>query len=178
MSKISVKLLHEAGYEQALVGLAKSFNSNIENMPERARKNAHRQGGHNKFMEAIMLWIDVNAPRYWWQQADTYRIASKQSESTMHTILSETLEAKNFAEPLFEGWLETLNSKITEGDLVKVKANLPESFMQSRVWCMSYKTLQNIQNQRHSHKLWEWSEFLKQICKSIAHPEFIINPKR
>lgn len=38
---------------------------------------------------------------------------------------------------------------------------------------MSYKTLQNIYNQRKDHKLNEWKYFCDEVLKQIEHPEYI-----
>jgi len=175
---IDVKVRLEAGYEPALHGMALSHSLDVEyplteRKIERANKLAHKQGGHNKFLESMILWIEVIAPRYWWQQADTYRIASKQSESTMHTMLKQELSAEHFVEPPPEEWLWYLNGLIRNKELEKVKRLLPEGFWQKRMWCLSYKTLQNIYLQRKQHKLKEWQDFFAQVLEQIDHPEFI-----
>ena len=178
---IEVIKRHEAGYEPALYGMSLSHSLDPqypldEKRMVRAAKLAPMQGGHNRFLESIMLWLDVNAPRYWWQQADTYRLSTKQSASTMHTILKGQLSNDDFAVPMPQSWLDHLNAEIETGALDSVKALLPESFMQRRLWCLSYKTLQNIYNQRKTHKLQEWRDFLQTVIAQIDHPEFIIEP--
>lgn len=175
---IQVTLRNESGYEAALYGMSLSHSLGIdfpldESRVSRAAKLAPMQGGHNKCLEAIMLWLDVNAPRYWWQQADTYRISTKQSESTMHTILKGELGVEHFAVPPPASWLDHLNKLISEKKLDEVKALLPEGFMQRRLWCLSYKTLQNIDGQRKTHKLQEWRDFLELTLAQIEHPELI-----
>ncbi len=182
MIKIIVR--HEAGYEPALYGMSLSHSLDMEyplteDKVARAKKLAPLQGGHNKFLESIMLWVDVDAPRYWWQQADTYRLSTKQSESTMHTILRRKLEMSDFATPPPQSWLDDLNNMVEKGLLDEVKALLPEGFMQRRLWCMSYKTFQNMYFQRKNHKLKEWQDFLTSVLSQIDHPEFIvINSKK
>ena len=84
---IIVNKLEEAGYQSALFGLSLNKNQPLENMPDVAKKLCNKSGGHNKFLESIIIWLDVTAPRYWWQDADTYRLSTKQSQSTNHTIL-------------------------------------------------------------------------------------------
>ena len=41
---------------------------------------------HAKVVRGIMVYAEINAPRYWWQEMDTYRIGTDRlsSESTMH----------------------------------------------------------------------------------------------
>jgi len=186
---LSVKVLHEDGYNQALYGLSLSYNAKTENMPARADQLSHKGAGHNKFLEAMIIWLDVRAPRYFWQEADTYRISTKQSESTMHTILRKPLTTIDFQEDggheepdvndeAFEQmYLEKLNAKIKAKKFRWVKRHLIESFFQERVWCMSYKTLQNLWYQRHDHKLPEWHDFIDQVLSQIVHPEYIKRPE-
>ncbi len=75
---MKTKLLHEHGSQEALLGLSLSYDS--EPNIKVANQLAHKQGGHNKFLESIVVWLDITAPRYWWQEFDTYRIGiTKQS---------------------------------------------------------------------------------------------------
>ena len=183
---IEVKLLNESGYEQALMGMATSYKDPLLSLedwwtPEvfakakkRAPKLAHMDGGHNKFLEHIELWIWVRAPRGWWQEADTYRLASKQSESTMHTITKRHLTQEDFSEPLPEDFLAHLNGLIDNKDWRLLKQHLPEGFMQARVWKMSYKTLRNVIQQRASHRLPEWPIFCNEIWAQVEHPGLLI----
>jgi len=179
---VEVKVLREAGWEEALYGMSMSHGKHLEDRGamfvaearmKRANKLAPMQGGHNKFLESMMIWLEVRAPRYWWQQADTYRIATKQSESTMHTALKRPLDQRDFAESLPVGWLEELNALIEVKNLDRLKRLLPEGFLQRRVWLMSYKTLQNVWIQRRKHKLKEWQEFLEQVLAGIQKPKYI-----
>ena len=96
---MKVKVLEEAGYEWALLGLSKSFkeraipheewwtHERVLKLDKTAKGMAVNDGVHNKFLESITVWIDIEAPRGWWQEVDTYRVGmTKQSDSTMHTI--------------------------------------------------------------------------------------------
>jgi hypothetical protein len=173
----------EAGYQPALFGMSLShsldseYGEVTENQESRASKLAHQQGGHNKFLESIMLWVDVTAPRYWWQQADTYRISSKQSESTMHTITKKPLAQEHFEHPVPDLIIDLLNGLIQEKNWEEAKHLLPESFLQRRMWLMSYKTLQNIIYQRGAHKLPEWKAFISQVIEQVEHPEYLRKPE-
>jgi hypothetical protein len=194
--RMTAKLLGEAGHEFALLGLSLSYRAELGKMPERAEKNAPLDGGHNKFLESIYLWIDVNAPRYWWQEADTYRLTTKQSESSMHTIMKRTLTQEDFNEDIDQYILDKINDKIAEAHILQtaskqtgadtdklkkemdtafrwVKRHLPEAFLQRRVWTINYKNLRNIHQQRHNHKLPEWRVFLNPIMSAIEHPTYI-----
>lgn len=190
---VEVTVLREAGILEALHGMSMSHGkhegtlveplparrlqsvllADPEGMAARAAKLAPMQGGHNKFLESIILWLDVRAPRYWWQQADTYRTSTKQSESTMHTAVKRLLTEDDFVEPLPAGWIDELNRHVREKNLDRLKRILPEGFLQRRVWMMSYKTFQNIWMQRRTHKLEEWRQFLHQVLRQVEHPSYI-----
>lgn len=177
---MKVKVLNESGYDESMIGLSLSWASNPERAKEIAKNLAHKTGGHNKFIESIYLWIDITAPRFWWSEADTYRLSTKQSASTMHTIAKQLLTQENFEYPIFEETLKILNSAITNYQVIKdkptflfIKNNLPEGFLQRRIWVMNYAVLQNIYRQRINHKLPQWQYFLNTILSELQHPEFI-----
>jgi hypothetical protein len=184
---LNVKKAHEAGYDAALLGLAHNKKQSPEKMSVVAEKLADKDGGHNKFLESIIVWLDVRAPRYFWQEADTFRLSTKQSESTMHTLTGELLEididnaksVSRFLEENFEPGscsIETLRwiyDAAKAGDLVAVKKRLPEGFLQTRMWCMNYKTLRNIILQRRTHRLPHWKEFIRQVIDQADHPELL-----
>lgn len=99
---MKTKILSVHGVDEALFGLGlshgatsgmtfKEFTDNPElyqRMLARAAKNAPLDGGHNKFLESIEVWLEIDAPRFLWQEIDTYRVGvTKQSDSTMHTLM-------------------------------------------------------------------------------------------
>ncbi len=171
---MQVTVLDEYGYEFALLGLSLSYKQDTERMPEVARRLAFKGGGHNKFLESIVLWLDITAPRYWWQQFDTYRVGvTKQSESTMHTMTKRPLIQEDFEHPIPAETLAHLNDLVAENDWKTVKWLLPESFLQRRIVCLNYMTLQRMIRQRATHKLEEWRAFIDQVLGQVAHPEFL-----
>lgn len=184
---MQVTKLAEAGYEAALVGLAHNKKQEPQRMEVVARKLAGLDGGHNKFLESMVLWLDVRAPRYWWQEADTFRLSTKQSESTMHTLTQELLAidihdpasvdafiAGNFEpDSCSRQTLEWIYEAAQGNDLLQVKRKLPEGFLQKRMWCMSYKTLRNIILQRRSHRLPHWKEFIRQTLAVADHSDLL-----
>lgn len=178
---MKVNVIGEFGYEQAMLGISLSWASNVERSKEIAPNLAHKQGGHNKFLEMIYLWVDVTLPRGVWQEADTYRLSTKQSASTMHTITKRSLTQQDFERPIFQPTLDHINFLIKKYSETKdkqifldLKNELPEGFLQRRIWCFSYKTFQNIYHQRINHKLPYWKIFLETVLKQIEHPEFIV----
>lgn len=186
---MKIEIMKESGYSEALFGLGLSYGITSERecgfffdeeeLQDRlkgvADKLAPLGNGHNKFLESIVVWLDIKASRGFWQEFDTYRVGvTKQSESTMHTIKKRPLEKKDFIDgEIDDVILERLNEIIKTGDLHKIKRNLPEGFMQRRVVCTNYKVLQNIVAQRNNHKLVEWHRFIYALKDQLQYPEFI-----
>ncbi len=73
---MKVTVLEESGYQHALLGLSLSRGITLEHADRVAQRLAGKDGGHNKFLESIAVWMDITAPRYWWQQFDTYPLLS------------------------------------------------------------------------------------------------------
>jgi len=170
MNLVAIKL-EEAGYEEALLGLSLAFKKDPAGMEAVARKLFCRDGGHNKFLESMVVWLDIKAPRMWWQQFDTYRIGvTKQSESTMHTMCDRELTEDDFVGSIPKSFLQILNLAIRQRDWLKVKRLLPESFIQRRIVCLNYKALRGMILQRRNHRLGEWREFINQVVKQVDHP--------
>jgi hypothetical protein len=108
---------------------------------------------HAKVLRGVVVWCEINAPRYWHVELDTYRVGCERlsSESTMHTQ----------------------GRGLSEDDLVKMKEQLREGTMQKRVWMFSYQTLRRIYFQRRNHRLPQWRKFCSWIeTLPFAH-EFI-----
>ena len=184
---IRVEKVDEAGYMPALRGLAHNKKQETEKMTTVAEKLAGLDGGHNKFLESMIVWLDVRAPRYWWQEADTFRLSTKQSESTMHTLTAELLaididdaaSVEAFIADNFEpgscspATLKWIYEAAQQKDIIEIKKKLPEGFLQTRLWCMSYKTLRNLILQRRAHRLPHWKEFIRQTLAVLDHPELL-----
>ena len=184
---ITVDKVEEAGYSSALLGLSLNKKRNVEDMINVSKKLAPVEHGHNKFLESIIVWLDVRGPRYFWQEADTFRLSTKQSESTMHTLVQELLavdmtDAAAVAEYLKENFeadscsvevLVKIRDAAEANDLVMIKKLLPEGFVQRRLWCMSYKTLANIIIQRKKHRLPHWPKFVADVLEQVEHPELL-----
>ena len=197
---MKVDIIEITGITTALMGLGLSYGltSNMDmvdfiytkydKLLKIAEALAHKQRGHNKFLESINISLDITAPRYWWCEFDTYRVGvTKQSESTIHTITKRTLTQGDFQQPIDEFQLTRINYLIArynrEGSpsiknsiFAKIKNNLPEGFLQRRIIALNAKTLQNIIAQRHNHRLHEWHTFCTTIYNSFV--EFPDNPLR
>lgn len=103
----------------------------------------NRGDEHAKVLRGIIVYAEINAPRYWWVEADTYRIGTERlsSESTMH------IQGRG------------MNTE----DLIKMKSELKEGTMQRRIQFFSYQSLRRIYHQRNEHRLPHWHIFCKWI---------------
>lgn len=175
---MKVVIVKESGYLDALFGLGLSYGltsnyNSVMDMHDTQHKlkqiafNLYpKDRGHNKFLESICVWIDIDAPRFWWQEFDTYRIGvTKQSESTIHTITHRSLTQDDFEYDISEITLVQLNQYIENKDFVSLKNELPEGFLQRRIVCTNYKVLRHIIQQRRKHKLVQWKFFIDQIVE-------------
>ena len=184
---MKVEILEEAGYEWACMGMAYSYKDrkddrdlwwaeHKEKAINRAAKLADKDGGHNKFLESIQVWIDIEATRSFWQEMDTYRVGmTKQSESTMHTLNKRRPEVEDFEEYVLPTTVVQFQKVWDEyrTDIMRLKENMPEGFLQRRVVCCNYKVLRNILNQRGKHRYLWWRVFNDEIRNQIQHPELI-----
>ena len=184
---LEVEVLKEAGYEQAVKGLSLSHrlrfvdSADVARLEKVAYNLCDKDGGHNKFLESMMIWAEIKAPRYWWQDFDTYRVGmTKQSESTIHTIMKRRLVQEDFVEPIPDLWLSYLNTLIDDYSVGKskklfrtVKNLLPEGYLQKRIACFNYKCFRNIMHQRKGHALKEWEIFIKDTLKQLEHAELL-----
>ncbi len=174
-----VKVLNEAGFNEALYGISLNKNQPIEKMEAVSLKLYDKDGGHNKFLEMMMIWLEVDASRWWWSQADTYRVGvCKSSESTMHTLHKRLLTQEDFRSNIPESLLQLVNQSIEQYnnkqiDINQLKDILPEGFLQKRVWMLSYKTLINILKQRETDRTEEWQQFCKQIRQLVSHKQYL-----
>ena len=182
-----------AGYKPAVLGMMLSygktsfseFYADYEDIDRLAAKLAPMDGGHNKFLEQIQYWILIQAPLFWWKQADTYRVGiSKSSESTMHKSWKSGLTQEMFETPIFQDTLNNLNKFIDEYNADKttterkaylqdvIIGNLPDAYLQTRLVNVNAKCLRNMYFQRREHKLKQWSDFCAWI-KELPYGDLI-----
>jgi len=113
---------------------------------------------HAKVLRGVCVWCEINAPLYFWKEADTYRIGAERlsSESSMH------IEGKG----------------LSEDDLVDMQEKMPNGHMQKRIWMFSYQTLRRIYFQRKDHRLPQWRKFCDWIKTLPFAAELIICEKQ
>lgn len=184
---MEVKVLNESGYKEAITGTGFSYGiDDYDRLKGVGYKLCDKDGGHNKFLESIMVWIEITAARYWWQEFDTYRVGTtKQSESTIHTLTKKDLTQKDFEHPILRPTIDHMNNLIwhysheTDKKEKKtwfnlIKANLPEGYLQKRMVCTNYKSLSNMINQRKHHVLKEWHYFIETVLDQIEHSDLLL----
>lgn len=131
---------------------------------------------HAKFLRQIRVWAEWTAPRYLWQEADTYKFGTKNSCSTMHKLHAAQFEVNDFylgenpsskdinsmqlivdmLNDMREEYLETKEKRVFKS----LKRFLPESYLQMRTWDTNYAELLNMRLQRKNHRLQEeWGMF-------------------
>jgi hypothetical protein len=184
---MKIEIIGEDGYNEALYGLGLSYGLTsgisyngyikdielLSKLKDISYKLSKREGGHNKFLETITMRLLINAPRYWWSEADTYRISTKQSESTMHTLMKNPITQDLFEQLIDCEYIKILEKMRVDNNFKCLKNYIPEGFLQSRVWVLSYKTLRNIISQRRKHKLEQWKQFCDHITTNAKHKEFL-----
>lgn len=172
---MKITILEEHGFLPAMKGLARSYNQNIAKMPAVALNLGPKDMGHNKFLESIVVWFDMNASRDFWSQFDTYRVGiTKQSDSTMHTLGRRQLTQGDFEIPINEAYLVVLNKHIeNKMPVTELKKHIPEGFIQGRTVCTNYKVLRNIILQRHDHKMPEWRYFCEYMMDNLIHSDHL-----
>jgi hypothetical protein len=185
----------EAGYEQALKGISLSFYDHVipfeefwtterrERTIHRSEQLAFKGGGHNKFLASIFTWWMVQAPRCWWSEYDTYKVATTaNSSSTMHTLKSREATENDFEIGTRPAVIKEFNECILDysdeaspyfHEVTRLKLNLPEGYLQERQLCINYMTLQNILSQREGHRLKQWKLFSEQVLEQVEHPELL-----
>lgn len=140
---------------------------------------------HCKHLRMIFVYADIKAPRYWWNEFDTYRNGvEKVSCSTMHKLMARPLSENDFQydashskildvviskiNSVMEFWGKEQNPAEKKRLWRSIIQILPQSYLQQRTVCMSYAALRNIVRQREGHKLSEWQQFID-WCKTLPN---------
>lgn len=139
-------------------------------------KNLIKGGSeHRKFLRMIHVQADIKAPRYWWQEFDTYKVGTvANSSSTMHLIGKRELTIDDFTAdadsrfdlehtiiPIINKHIRNYKEGIVDKPtaLRSIKQILPESFLQLRTVDFNYETAMTMYRQRKNHRLIEWKQF-------------------
>lgn len=200
MGKIEIKTIQVGGFYPAFMGMRNpkdSWQRSDTVWEEEPLKLGERdltlattlsKAGkeHRKYLRQIQVWADVTMPRYWWQEADTYKFGTKNSCSTMHTLhkseftLSDFYLGENPSDNLYCGLNSVLvhmnmlrDHYMVDNDykwIIQIKRLLPESYIQMRTWNTNYEELMNMYHQRKTHLLKEeWQDCFCRWCESLPY---------
>lgn len=151
---------------------------------------------HCKYLRQIHVWADMDMPRYWWSEFDTYKHNNKNSTSTMHRLLNtktpitrELFETHYLIDDVMDVVIEKLEQfrqmymgiigmpeGVTKIDLlVSAKRLLPEGMNQLRTVDTNYAELRNVYHQRKHHRLKvEWIDVFCTWVESLPYAEELI----
>ena len=185
--KMKVTVIEESSIYPALFGIGLSYGitsgKDFDALPRQdkerllgvAKKLAGKGGGHDKFLRQIHVVLDVDAPAYWWPEADQYKVATvTQSESKMHTLMRQPITQDRFEAPISPATLERLESLRQAGDFRALLNELPHGWLQRRILSCNYAVLRNIIQQRRAHKLREWEVFIDAVLTGVRWPELLV----
>ena len=126
---------------------------------------------HAKHLRLIKVWFDITAPRFWYQEFDTYKFKENVSCSTIHTLMKKSIDETYFEQDnvpaslidkintYIELYKQATDKEEKNAYLLACKNILPEGFLQKRTVCTDYQTLYSILGQRKNHKLPQWHYF-------------------
>lgn len=186
---LDATVLDVRGFEQAIKGMRNSRNSwsRMDSVDDIVGPNdlklmnrLFRSGTeHRKYARMITVWIDINAPLYWWKEFDQYKIGTvSNSCSTMYTLMNKPFELEDFSfdkldaygdyaqrviddlNELREQCLKETDPKIKKELWYAIVQLLPESYNQTRTIMMNYEVVARIIQQRKGHKLKEWKQLI------------------
>ena len=194
---LKAKILDVQGFYQAIKGMRNSRNSWSRMDTDNAAvgpndlKLMHRlfKSGteHRKYARMITVWIDINAPLYWWKEFDQYKIGTvSNSCSTMYTLMNNPFELEDFSmdklyvygycaerviddlNELREQCLKETDPKIKKELWYAIVQLLPESYNQTRTIMLNYEVVARIIQQRKGHKLEEWKQLID-VLKELPY---------
>lgn len=192
-----VKVIEESGRETVMRDLhrpVKGQSKGWENHTLKSLIKLIRRGDeHGKAERLLQVNTEITAPRFIWQELDTYNVGviKGNSESTMYTLLKELEEVKQSGNivkfmqmfdkntPVIsvETLLEVYKRASEEFDnrilRVIIKEALPEGFLQTRTRIFSYQTLRRMYHQRKYHKLEWWDDFFSELIPQLKEKELI-----
>ena len=177
------------GIEKAIVASGNSYRTNLRDESELDEKDnirATKLGqvapgtGHDTFLNACLVTMDIVAPLYWWKQAQRYHwLEFVSSQSTMHCVLKFDIknQCTNNVDLRIIDILEMLiadyNKAKEENNIeranelwYKIIASLPCGFCLGATMTTNYRQLKTICIQRNGHRLKEWKTFID-WCKKL-----------
>ena len=154
-----------------------------------AMRLAKAGSDHRKYLRMVFVSVDVTAPLYWWNEYDTYKVATvANSTSTMHKIHSKPFSMDDFScDHMTDGTKKFMETVVAELENIRLRFKetkskddwydmiqlLPSSYNQMRTCTFNYETLINIYRARKNHKLAEWHTFCDWI-ETLPYAEQLI----
>jgi len=140
---MEIKVIEETGHKLAIYGnqlsMTKDPNQKFDDFNPNTKIHtvnnlAGKDGGHNNCLELITVGVEIKAPRYWWQEWDTYRAGiddgegykwnvPKRSESTMHRLKNRDLTIEDFFTPSLE-WLQKNNILLADACIANLSSTV------------------------------------------------------
>lgn len=204
---MNIKTIEIAGFEASMRGMRNPMNSwhlNDSNMQDGkyiigekdldlAQRLILAGQEHCKFLRQIQVWVDIDMPRYFWSEFDTYHFNTKNSCSTMHKLLNKKTpittdlfvicpEDMDIAEILVkrlneirEIWINSNIQKEKEHCLLRAKRLLMEGFLQLRTVNTNYAEIRSMYFQRRKHRLKEeWQDVFCTWVESLPYAKELI----
>lgn len=166
-------------------GCAYRIGSKDNRLSENLVRSGDDEGKHIRHMSVS---FEIKAPLYWWNEFDTYRFGvSKNSDSTMHTLLKSEITAEDFC---FDEWrdeetgdlpaplerfIDWLESWRKVKDIQAMKEVLPSGYYQTRIVTCSYQALRHMYQARKNHRLKEWRQFCE-FLHHLPYWQYIVKP--
>lgn len=150
------------------------------------KKLAKAGTSHSKYRRMISVYVDINAPLYWWKEFDTYKVGTvANSCSTMHKLHAKEFTLNDFSIEHLIG-VGSLLAVINEMNFIRNRFNetkdkkywyhliqlLPTSYNQKRTVMLNYEVLANMYKDRKNHKLDEWRDLCNWI-EELPYSEII-----
>ncbi len=155
----------------------------------RAKTLSSCEGGesHDCFLCGIIVQMNLTAPRYWWPEFQRYHFADiVSSTSTMHrlktfakaysdavkagdTALRRSLLEEHFSadtdRAVLDAFAESASKYLSDDGaaIERLKANLPEGWLQTARITTNYRQLKTWLRQRSGHRLKDWRELCQWI---------------
>jgi hypothetical protein len=173
---IEVIIQNEAGYDEAMLGLALNKFQPVVNMPRVAEAlSKAKAGSHRKVLRQISVWLWVELPVYLFCELDTYkRGTTRNSSSTMHRPSAHITLMKGCTDMMKAAFLDA-RERFHRGELSiqDYKGNIPMGLILQSVISLNYEVVRAIILDRRDHRLPVWQSFCRQVLEQVQHPELL-----
>lgn len=172
---VVVKKLELLGMDWAMKAMRMPFMSTSKSLQQDillAKKLINRGSEHRKFLRQITVQLEIEASMTFWFEFDTYKVGvTSNSESFWNTIgtqrifVSDNFVSSFQSSKYLDEILVIINKYINEKSPSKesLRYLIPQGIKYRRIVTMTGEALLNIINQRQSHRLTEWIEFINDV---------------